>query len=182
VTASIEGNTSLDEKVAIHFVDDPDRVFNEGKLVIERMELDDTGFPSQPESSRGSRPTRFVLVLGQETDLSLLDGVRGIETSRSVVTVDRATTMTGHPGIFAGGDVVPADRTVTVAIGHGRRVAREIDAWLHGARAEPEPATFESLNAWYYSDAPRQIRPELDAVRRGSTSDEAPAGASQRCR
>ena len=24
--------------------------------------------------------------------------------------------MTGHPGIFAGGDMVPAERTVTVAI------------------------------------------------------------------
>ena len=84
--------------------------------------------------------------------------------------------MTGHPGIFAGGDVVPAERTVTVAIGHGRRVARELDAWLRGVRAECEPepelATFESLNTWYYSDAPRQLRPELDAVRRGSTFDE----------
>ena len=32
--------------------------------------------------------------------------------------------MTGHPGIFAGGDMVPAERTVTVAIGHGKKAAR----------------------------------------------------------
>ena len=43
--------------------------------------------------------------------------------------------MTGHPGIFAGGDMVPAERTVTVGIGHGKKAARNIDAWLRGRRA-----------------------------------------------
>jgi 2-oxoacid:acceptor oxidoreductase delta subunit (pyruvate/2-ketoisovalerate family) len=38
--------------------------------------------------------------------------------------------MTGCPGVFAGGDMVPAERTVTVAAGHGKRAARHIDAWL----------------------------------------------------
>ena len=40
--------------------------------------------------------------------------------------------MTGHPGMFAGGDMVPAERTVTVAVGHGKKAARYIDAWLRG--------------------------------------------------
>jgi NADPH-dependent glutamate synthase beta subunit-like oxidoreductase len=49
--------------------------------------------------------------------------------------------MTGHPGIFAGGDMVPAERTVTVAIGHGKKAARFIDAWLRGeARCAPPNA------------------------------------------
>ena len=38
--------------------------------------------------------------------------------------------MTGCPGVFAGGDMVPSERTVTVGVGHGKRAAREIDAWL----------------------------------------------------
>ena len=41
--------------------------------------------------------------------------------------------MTGHPAIFAGGDMVPSERTVTVAIGHGKKAARSIDAFLSGA-------------------------------------------------
>ena len=83
--------------------------------------------PAADRGVRGSsRPTHLVLALGQETDLSLLDCVPGLEVSNGVVTVDARTMMTGHPGIFAGGDVVPAERTVTVAIGHGRRVAREL--------------------------------------------------------
>ena len=48
------------------------------------------------------------------------------------VVVDRQM-MTGHPGVFAGGDMVPSERTVTVAVGHGKKAARYIDAWLRGA-------------------------------------------------
>ena len=42
--------------------------------------------------------------------------------------------MTGHPGMFAGGDMVPSERTVTIAVGHGKRAARHIDAWLRETR------------------------------------------------
>jgi len=35
--------------------------------------------------------------------------------------------MTSHPGIFAGGDMVEGDRTVTTSIGHGKKAAKYID-------------------------------------------------------
>ena len=69
----------------------------------------------------------MVLALGQDTDLSLLDGVAGIEVEDGVVQVG-PNMMTGHPGVFAGGDMVPDERTVTVGIGHGKKAARNIDA------------------------------------------------------
>ena len=47
--------------------------------------------------------------------------------------------MTGCPGVFAGGDMVPSERTVTVGVGHGKKAARHIDAWLRGAAPEPPP-------------------------------------------
>ncbi len=78
--------------------------------------------------------------------------------------------MTGYPGIFAGGDMVPSERTVTVAVGHGKKAARNIDAWLRGAAYAPAPkhelAAFDKLNTWYYSDAPKTVRPLLDIARR----------------
>ena len=43
--------------------------------------------------------------------------------------------MTGCPGVFAGGDMVPAERTVTVGVGHGKKAARFIDAYLSGGAA-----------------------------------------------
>ena len=91
--------------------------------------------------------------------------------------------MTGRAGLFAGGDMVPAERNVTVAIGHGKKAARHIDAWLHGARLEPAPkhalATFERVNPWYYSDAPQKVRPQLDIARRTSSFDEVQGGLSE---
>ena len=88
--------------------------------------------------------------------------------------------MTGCPGVFAGGDMVPFERSVTVAVGHGKRAARHIDAWLSGAAPEPAVrpalATFDTLNTWYYADAPRAHRPVLDRARRESTFDEVVLG------
>jgi NADPH-dependent glutamate synthase beta subunit-like oxidoreductase len=146
-----------------------------GKLVVERMELDETGFPQPTGELEELQADSLVLALGQETDLSLLEHVTGIEVDDGVVKVG-PNMMTGHAGIFAGGDMVPAERTVTVAVGHGKLAARHIDAWLRGAThapaPEPELAGLEALNTWYYSDAPKTIRPQLDAVRRSSTFDE----------
>ena len=50
---------------------------------------------------------------------------------------DPATMMTDHPGIFAGGDMVPAERNVTVAVGHGKKAARCVDAYLRGEAYVP---------------------------------------------
>ena len=79
-----------------------------------------------------------MLALGQEADLSLLDGVPGLQVEDGVVQVD-AGMMTGYPGIFAGGDMVPAERTVTVGVGHGKQAARNIDAWLRGGEFTHAP-------------------------------------------
>ncbi|CAI9407821.1 NAD(P)-binding protein [Nocardioides sp. T2.26MG-1] len=147
----------------------------QGSLTIERMELDETGFP-QPTGVTEELPAdSLVLALGQDTDLRFLEGVAGIEVDHGVVTVDDQM-MTGRPGVFAGGDMVPDQRSATVGIGHGRRAAAGVDAWLHG-RSAPRtevrsPAAFEALNTWYFADAPRAHRPLLEAVRRSSTFDE----------
>jgi 2-oxoacid:acceptor oxidoreductase delta subunit (pyruvate/2-ketoisovalerate family) len=88
--------------------------------------------------------------------------------------------MTGRPGIFAGGDMVPGERTVTVAVGHGKKAARCIDAWLRGKSHPESPrhelAPFGNLNTWYYADAPATVRPHLEAARRTSTFDEVVGG------
>lgn len=150
-----------------------------GKLVVERMELDADGFPQPTGQLEELDADSLILAVGQESDLSLLEGVPGVKSSDGVVSVG-PDMMTGHEGIFAGGDMVPAERSVTVAIGHGKRAARHIDAWLRGSAQvpapEPELAGFERLNTWYYSDAPRSLRPRLGAVRRQSTFDEVVSG------
>jgi NADPH-dependent glutamate synthase beta subunit-like oxidoreductase len=155
---------------------------DEGKLVVERMELDDTGFPQPTGELEELEADSLVLALGQETDLSLLDGVPGVEVEDGVVKVG-PDLMTGQGGVFAGGDMVPAERTVTVGIGHGKQAAASIDAWLRGDAYAPVPeaplAGFDLLNTWYYADAPRTVRSQLDAARRASTFDEVVRGLDE---
>ena len=147
----------------------------EGKLKIERMELDETGYPQPTGEYEDLEADAVVLALGQDADLALLEGLDGIEVADHTVKVDDHM-MTGHPGVFAGGDMVPADRTVAVAIGHGHRAAQCIDAWLAGAvapvEAERELASIDRINSWYYEDAPRTVRPQLEAIRRQTTFEE----------
>jgi NADPH-dependent glutamate synthase beta subunit-like oxidoreductase len=144
-------------------------------VTVERMELDEQGQPRPTGQFETLEADSVVLALGQDVDLGLLEGIPGLEFENGLVKVG-ADMMTGHPGIFAGGDMVPAERTVTVAIGHGKQASRHIDAWLDGRRYEPPPphelATFDKLNTWYYSDAPKTVAPALDLVRRQSTFEE----------
>jgi NADPH-dependent glutamate synthase beta subunit-like oxidoreductase len=155
---------------------------DEGKLLLEKMELDETGFPQPTGELEELEADSLVLALGQETDLSLLDGVPGIEVTDGVVEVG-PNMMTGHPGIFAGGDMVPAERTVTVGIGHGKKAARHIDGWLRGFPYQPslkhEIATFDKMNTWYYADAPRTIQPRLAEARRRETFEEVVGGLDE---
>ncbi len=144
-------------------------------LTVEEMELDESGFPQPTGRTDVLEADSLVLALGQEADLSLLGHVDGLRVDHGVVGTD-AGMATGHPGVFAGGDVVPGDRSVTVAIGHGRRAAASVDAWLAGTTPEPEPnqelAEFAALNTWYFEDAPRSHRLRLEVIRRQSTFDE----------
>jgi NADPH-dependent glutamate synthase beta subunit-like oxidoreductase len=146
-----------------------------GKMLLEKMQLDETGFPQPTGETEELEADSLVLALGQDADLSLLDNVPGLEIEDGVVVVDERM-MTGHEGIFAGGDMVPAERTVTVGIGHGKQAARNIDTWLRGERfvhaPVPELADFDRLNTWYYSDAPRTVAPQLDLIRRQGSFDE----------
>jgi 2-oxoacid:acceptor oxidoreductase delta subunit (pyruvate/2-ketoisovalerate family) len=154
----------------------------ESSIVVQKMKLDETGFPQPTDEYEALEADSLVLALGQDVDLSLLAGVPGLVVADGVVQVG-PNMMTGHPGIFAGGDMVPSERTVTVGVGHGKKAARHIDAWLRGTTHVPPPkhedATFERLNTWYYSDAPKTVRPTLDLVRRKSTFDEVVGGLTE---
>jgi len=154
----------------------------EGSFTVEKMALDENGFPQPTGELESIEADSLVLALGQDVDLSLLNNVPGLNLQDGMVQVDRGM-MTSYPGIFAGGDMVPSERTVTVAIGHGKKAARNIDAWLRGTTHESAPkheiATFDKLNPWYYSDAPKTVQPVLDIIRRQSTFDEVLGGLDE---
>lgn len=178
-----EVEEALAEGVRVKWLSTIQQAGDGGTLTIEKMALDANGFPVPTGEYETLQADSLVLALGQDVDLSLLDGVPGLVLQDGVVQVDPATMMTGRAGLFAGGDMVPAERNVTVAVGHGKKAARHIDAWLRGeagaAAPKAAPATFERLNPWYYSDAPQQVRPQLDAARRSGSFDEVQGGLTE---
>ena len=153
-----------------------------GEIRIEKMTLDESGYPQPTGEYETVEADTVVLALGQQSNLSFLDKIEGLEIDRDVLKVDE-NFATGVPGIYAGGDMVPGDRNVTAAIGHGKRAARAIDAFLKGevykAPEPAAPATYARLNTWYYSDAPKTVRPQLDLIRRQTTFDEVVEGLTE---
>jgi formate dehydrogenase (NADP+) beta subunit len=147
-------------------------------LTVERMTLDDKGRPQPTGELETLQADAVVLALGQDSDSDFLRSVPGVEFKWDTVVVDHQM-MTGHPGIFAGGDMVPAERTVTVAVGHGKKAARCIDAWLRGATYD-KPAssplvTFDMLNLPVFSD----VDPAVQRHRPVSGFDEVLAGLAE---
>ena len=158
------------------------REAGEKTFVVEKMQLDASGFPQPTGEVETIEADSLILALGQDVDLSFLRNVNGLEFEDGEVKVN-GTMMTGHPGVFAGGDMVPCERTVTVAAGHGRKAAACIDTYLRGTdhlvSTTHELASFDKLNTWYYSDAPKTVQPVLDLIRRQSTFEEVAGGLNE---
>ena len=170
---------ALEEGVVIHWLRTIKRA-EESKYTVEVMELDETGRPRPTGLFEEIDADTLILALGQNADTAFLRNVPGLKIAKDgIIDVDE-TMMTGRPGLFAGGDMVPSERTVTTATGHGKKAARHIDAYLRGTRyvkTAPHPiATFDKLNTWYYTDAERSKQPILEAARRRSTFDEVAGG------
>ncbi len=177
-----EATEAEDEGVLIHWLRTIKEI-DETTFTVEKMKIDVNGRPQPTGEFETIEADTLILALGQDVDTRFLEAVPGVKiTKDGVIAVDE-TMMTGRPGLFAGGDMVPAERTVTVAVGHGKKAARNIDAYLRGECYVPPPkhplATFENINAWYYTDADKTVQPTLDLIRRQTTFDEILGGLDE---
>ena len=177
-----EAQEAEEEGVLIHWLRTIKQI-DETTFTVEKMELDENGRPHPTGEYETLEADTLVLALGQDVDTGFLEQVPGVDVARDGVVEVDTQMMTGRPGLFAGGDMVPAERTVTVAIGHGKKAARSIDAWLRGETYEkpekPEIADFGKLNTWYYDDAPARMQGQLDIVRRQTSFDEVQKGLNE---
>src|SRR4029450_8036605 len=92
--------------------------FDGPELQVELMELDEGGYPQPPGRCETLAADTVILALGQVTDTAFLHALPGVEFQRDGTVKVSASLMTGSPGVFAGGDVVPSERTVTVGVRH----------------------------------------------------------------
>jgi NADPH-dependent glutamate synthase beta subunit-like oxidoreductase/ferredoxin len=148
-----------------------------------------------------SEADRVILAVGQVPDLASLKGT-GLFPEKPVkaVPADGRTLATPVQGVFAGGDLVTGPRSVSEAVGAGKRAALAIHAGLQGRSfyeaeetvrlgsgpafsihalfhppAHWDPKTvvrFEDLEPLFLDDRPRQALRRLDPGRRGQGFEE----------
>ena len=135
--------------------------FDGPELQVELMELDESGYPQPTGRFETLAADTVILALGQESDTAFLRQVSGVEFERDGSVKVSTSLQTGCSGLFAGGDMVPSEQTVTVGVGYGKKAARHIDAWLRGAAAVSAPkhelASFDKLHLWYFGDNARRL-------------------------
>jgi len=156
--------------------------FDHPALQVELMELDESGRPRATGHFETLAADTVIMALGQETESAFMRTLPGVEFDSDGSVRVSPTLMTGCPGVFAGGDMVPCERTVTVGVGHGKKAAHYIDAWLRDGSGERPPkhpvADFDKLHLWYFGDAARRAEPELPPERRTTGFDEIVGGLS----
>ncbi len=164
-----EADEALEEGVKINWLRTI-REIDDSKLTVEVMELDDNGRPQPTGEVETLEADALILAVGQDTDTGFLRGVEGIAFNRDGTVQVGTNMMTGAEGIFAGGDMVPSERSVTIATGHGKKAARHIDAWLRGETLkapEKHPVVgHEKLHLWYRTEAPMRKQPEIPVEKR----------------
>ncbi|MEN8243814.1 MAG: FAD-dependent oxidoreductase [Thermodesulfobacteriota bacterium] len=136
-----------EEKVAFHFLTTPVRILEENGVVTGleciRMKL------GSPDKSGRRRPvpiegSEFVFdcdtvvpAIGQRVDLSLLEGVDGVETTAwNTIIVDDVTKQTSRPKLFSAGDCETGPGALITACAGGRKAAQSIDRQINGLQPE----------------------------------------------
>jgi NADPH-dependent glutamate synthase beta subunit-like oxidoreductase len=179
---ALDADEALEEGVKIKWLTSIKKIAGPS-LRVEVMKLDANGRPQPTGQVDTIEADAVVLALGQQTDSSFLRRVEGIEFKPDGTVIVGPDTMTGHPGIFAGGDMVPSERTVTVAVGHGKLAARHIDAWLRGSRYEKPPkppiVSLAMLNLPVFSDADPSVQKMLTGAVRAESFAEVLAGFTE---
>ncbi len=170
-----EADEALEEGVKINWLRTIKEI-DKSTFKVEVMELDENGRPQPTGEVEELEADSLILAVGQDTDTAFLESVPGIEFQWDHTVVVNDQMMTGHEGIFAGGDMVPSDRSVTIAVGHGKRAARHIDAWLDDSSYQRGPRNaligYEKLHMWYRTVAPQVEQDRIPVDRRGKGFEE----------
>lgn len=154
-----------------------------GELTIERVRLDAEGRPQPTGQLEKIEADAVVLAIGQRSESAFLSNVPGIELAPNGAVKAGPNLMTGRPGIFAGGDLVPGERTVTAAVGHGKRAALHIDKWLRGTEYVLSPerpvVSRAMLHLPIFSDVLRAEEAKRSAQGRARDFSEVLAGLTE---
>ena len=175
-----EADEAISEGIKIHWLRTIKNI-DESALTIEVMDIVD-GKPIPTGKFETLEADAVILALGQETETDFMKAIPGIEFKHDGTVIVGKNMMTGHEGIFAGGDMVPGERTVTIATGHGKKAAKNIDAWLRNTEFN-KPASnpvikADKLHVWYKTFADTKLQEHLSPEQATLSFDEIVGGYS----
>jgi formate dehydrogenase beta subunit len=180
---AFEADEALAEGVKINWLRTI-KEMNESTITVEIMRVNADGKPEGTGEFETLEADALILALGQETDTSFLERIPGISFDNDGRVKVGPDMMTGAAGVFAGGDMVPSERTVTVAVGHGKKAARFIDGYLTGnpyQKADKHPLVgFERLHIWYQTHAPKTVQPQAAEAERVQDFREVLSGLTEK--
>lgn len=160
---SEEVDEALEEGVTIHFL----RTIKQIKgttLTLEEMALDSEGKAQPTGNTQQIEADSIIMALGQDVDDSMTSKIPGLTLERGGVVNVNDQMMTSVDGIFAGGDMIPSHRTVTISTGMGKKAARCIDAWFRSEKYDHDKKPvmyYNGLHLWYETFAPAKKQSAL---------------------
>lgn len=176
-----EADEALSEGIKIHWLRTIKNL-DSTSITVEKMDLID-GKPIPTGTFETLEADSLILALGQDTDTHFLKGIPGIMMNEDGTVVVNDQMMTGSPGIFAGGDMIPSQRSVTIATGHGKKAARNIHAWLLQdtfiKKQNNAIINSDLLNVWFRTQAPAKEQGHVAPVVAILGFDEIVAGYSE---
>lgn len=189
---SEEVQEALEEGIIIHdgvMVDTTADHNNQLKLSCVKVALDPTAPPGElrPAIIHGTNFEIFadtvILAVGQDAELNDFSNI--IEVTNSIIEINDEM-VTSKSGIFACGDVATHERYVSVAVGGGKQVANNINAFIEGKFAANKnvasPAkqiSYKDINTFYFPATAREEHKKLDPEQRLQDFREVKIGLSE---
>ncbi|NTW83362.1 MAG: NAD(P)-binding protein [Chlorobiaceae bacterium] len=103
----------------------------------------------------------IVAAIGQTTDMQ---GLESITNGSQWLKLDRYFRIPGKENVFGGGDAIKVD-LITTAVGHGRKAAASIDAFLKGGPMPEAPyrevTKVQKQDVLYFLNSPQAKRENL---------------------
>jgi len=138
-----EVENAQEEGVQMRLLTDPIRLIGEDGWVKAmeclRMELGETDASGRrsPVPVEGSEFTMeadtVIVAIATSANPLIRQTTPGLESNkRGYIIADEETGRTTKEGVWAGGDIVTGAATVILAMGAGRKAARDIDRYLRG--------------------------------------------------
>jgi len=164
-----------------------------GLELVHRKQLRETDNTLRHVSFEGTESLlhvdQVIPAIGQTVDPA---GLASLLDQRDYLLASEHGRISGHPGLYAGGDACGRHGSVSAAIGDGRRaalaIARDLQRQADPDSRPADPVTPAQLNMNYFEPRPRQHAPVLPVAERsgeaeviGGLTPQQAAQESQRC-